>query len=475
MVDRANRAAFPSATRLITITVMLLGILQSALYLMRGDSESIPRVLKATSSVPEPHSFYYIHEAKLQPSAPAFQLASISRCIHLNYEQLDLNKLPKILRALLPYTGGCAVVYWQNHSTDAIREALYTLLSSGYSQIVWRLDLKMPSRMIEKCKYEDLGDLTGQARDWVNMKSGLPPAMGSSKMLSYQERKSDAWRSTIAGFLYDVPWAYEPLSQAFTEYNIAIQVFNEPNLQVEWQDESPPPEYQSPYWLGHVTCSLSLLFAASIQRNQCSVLFNAGQDCGKTMNTEDYFQFVPEALRVPIVIPDLAQPADRGAYIRGCFDALSKVHASLVQGAPPTADRYILLRGANLVYGAHIYVDCSRPLEEQLREVKRQVDEIQGLISQAHFVALPQPVPLFVTEFGCAQLGTTATRQQQATLYNAVQKLYPTTPFAWWVGTGRRCYPADSPTTGRNTPEDWDRMALVNEDGLPCTEEVGER
>lgn len=419
-------------------------------------------VVFARDGPPDEASYKVFVSLAPKQYAPQPHLPSMTAGLHLNYEQLPDDTFETILRQALGFSDGFVVYYCQDHREQHITKTVELFKKYGF-HVVWRLDLKVPGPAIEHFK--------DQYPAWYHGTSGKAPGLGDGvdSVLDDTPVYPPRWREPLSLFFKDTLIAYKSVAPVFVEQGWGIQFFNEPNLTVEWEQPAPPGmlcgEVVCPdkyRLLGHYVCSISAFGAGYLTslRGQAGVRYEHAL----------YWNY-PGVDRITIVIPDIADApgADRQAYIEGCLDALNNI-PSEASPRPPVHATYTVLRVVNVAYGAHIYPDCALDMRERIHYVRRNLEQIQQIlnayVSSRGFVAV---IPVFVTEFGCAQLST-ATRHVQYETYQEIRKHVRNIPFAWWVFAGRQCHDAKATISGRNTPEDWDKMAIVNYAGFLCEE-----
>lgn len=423
----------------------------------------------------------YVTQLNPSPFSPErFPQPGVS-CFHLNYEGPGNTwALEKILMQAARKTD-CLVVYWQ-HTDNCLsisQQFFGLLLKYGFSQVFIRIDNKMPGWYIKKLLESEITDPGLQ--NWLHGGSGVPPGISgdmSQPELGFFPTKGDL----VAGQLY-LPqlqscWkdssGGRSIAEILSANQWAIQLYNEIDFAHEW--DTPPPnlfadrngdgyeEYIGNYYLlGFWACSLTNGFSWLLLNSHVVRKFSCFG--GKTCYSYEFAH-----PRIPIIIPPIASANedDIRNYITGCLDSFHKIpiHDYPVQGG-----FFSPMFGPGMVfYSLHAYAVCGggwgyAAVDKILGDLDVARNAISGWNSANKFET---PVPVIITEFGCAQVGTVASRIDQKRFYDALSQRVINTPLAWWVFAGRQCHPPTSVTSGKNEPKDWDVMALVDYKGNSC-------
>lgn len=403
----------------------------------------------------------------LQPKiyAPPPHMPSPTSCLHLNYEVSEqfINHFETIIYHAVKFSDGCAVLYWNRNDERSLVKVLGLLKKYGFNTFI-RVGLRVCGGYID-------AQLRGKYPQWYAGQAGLMPGIGhgvDTPLYGWQE--VGGWREIIKSCMHDMPIQFLSSAQDIFDLGWSFQVYNEPDLVVEWEGNYVPSSLRTcgdrvcaPYYLlGHYICSLSALFVGFFHVGHPSVVYRHG-----------YFHNYPLQQRISFVIPDVTSvnSSEVQEYVFGCLDALHKIPTWLSPRGPVDGT-YTALRTIGVVYGVHAYADCTKSIEERKNQILGRIEMVKGAINS--WIAsrgIPLATPVVVTEFGCGQLIPGATRKDQALTLRAVRENTNAIPFAWWVFAGRKCYNANEGISGRNQPDDWDKMAIVDYTGALCPEE----
>ncbi len=417
----------------------------------------------------------FIAQSRPAPFSPERMPQPGSSCFHLNYEGPGGEDwdLEKVIRLASQKTD-CLVVYWQyTDSAECVRQSenfFGLLLSYGFSQVFIRVANKMPGWYIDAL-------LDGRYNDgygWVRGKYGVPPGISGSHEMGYVPTEGD----TIAGQLY-LPgllscWQKaevggKPVAELFAERLWYIQFYNEVDFRHEWDPPFPNsfsdgeyPIFTGDYYLlGHWACSLTNGFSW--------LLYSPKVVQVNWIDGQKSYAYDVTHRRVPILIPPVGT-GDSGlirSYLHGCLDSFYKIP---IHDFPVIGGYYSPFYGPGIVaYSMHAYAPCGAYGMDAAQKIFDDLETVRNILrNYSDKNRFESPVRVIITEFGCAQAGSSATRQQQYRLYNTVTSRVIGTPVAWWVFAGKTCSPPNAGTTGNNQPADWAKMAIVNYKGDLC-------
>ena len=413
-------------------------------------------------------------------------------CFHLNYEGPGTEpewQLEQIIREI-SRRSDCIVVYWQHLGGDletckAVSSHFFQLLIDyGFSQIYVRIAAKMPGSYLNQfCYGPGARSFPGS---WCYGGTGLPAGVAGDPVSGFVPQEGDI----IAGRLYFpslqecwrnsyVRWKRRTLSVAdfFAESLVYVQVYNEVDFEHEWDEPlivngekqfkdlngDGYAEFTGDYYLlGHLACSLTSGFSWFLKPPERVVTVIP---CGEY----PCYDFNSTHPRVPILIPPVGTGNTESIrqYLYGCLDSFHKIP---IPDYPVMGGYYSPFYGPGVVaYSAHLYAPCAGAGYDGAQKVVDDIARIYEIIAEWNASnKFPTPVRVVVTEFGCAQVGAPAGRVQQKNLYDRVIGNVIGTPVAWWIGAGRSCHPPTDSTTGRNQPDDWDVMAIVDYQGHIC-------
>lgn len=426
----------------------------------------------------------YIARSSPSPFSPERLPQPGSSCFHLNYEGPGGEgwNLEEVVRHAARKSD-CLVIYWQHipRSGDdmevcvAKSQEVFGLVEKyGFGQVFVRIDNKMPGWYIGNIANGTYAD--AYLSLWYYGARGIPPGISGNHEMGYVPTEGDI----IAGQLY-LPalqdcWKRATingtrLTDLMAQRLWYIQFYNEVDFAHEW--DSPPSGmfvtrddgyqiYAGDYYLlGHWACSLTngfswfLLPANVVQKT--------------TLGGKTFFSYDVTHLRIPILIPPVGtgNPAHLRDYLFGCLDSFHKIP---IPDFPVAGGYYSPMYGPGVLgYSAHIYVPCSTFGYDNVQKVVEDLNLLKRLFAEySSNNRFETTVRIYVTEFGCAQVGMTAGRAQQKRLYQQAITHILDTPLAWWVFAGRQCYSPYQTTTGRNLPSDWDVMAIVDYQGRVC-------
>lgn len=284
---------------------------------------------------------------------------------------------------------------------------------------------------------------------WMFGKTKLPPHCVRER--EYVRRLSGNPDLTFAEFAALRGWA--------------IQMYNEPDLRVEWQDVNGPP-WSGEVWDNRYTDLLGYIVCAAIG-GWITAAYEA--DFPTILDEEYYNRF--DIRRPRVVIPDVsgASRGSRGSYIAGCTKAWLGFRAERT-GYGEGFYR-ALTRGIEFIYGLHSYPPC----DNYERAIQYTLEDISSVMSapltwrSTGTVGMTTPFEVVVTEWGCAyNPAYPATREDQRRVMRLLLQR-TNVPVAWWVGVGRNC---GFGNTAHNTPSHWDNVALWDKEGHVCVDEA---
>ncbi|WP_347244657.1 hypothetical protein [Thermogutta sp.] len=415
---------------------------------------------------------------------------SASGCYHLNYigpggEGWDLDE---VVRGIARHTD-CLVVYWQHlggESCKSISQQFFSaVIKYGITQLFVRVAIKVPGWYLNSQCYnpQTHNPFLGP---WCWGNYGIPPGLALSSDWRYVPAEGD----TLAGQLYlpelqdcwrnaHVYYQGSNISVAefMARYPVYVQLYNEVDFEHEWEqplvigdepqfrdrDGDGYKEFTGDYYLlGHLVCSLTNSFSwltYTPPGNYVTMYPCARGVC---------FGYNTDQPRIPILIP----PVGTGnreqirQYLSGCLDSFFKLPV------PET-----VLRGANygvtfgpgtIAYSAHLYAPCGERVYEGVNKITDDLQFLQDVLQQWENGRFPMRVRVIATETGCAQVGAYPNRMEQTRLFEILTQRVLGTPVAWWVAVGQRCHDPFERVSGRNQPEDWDKMAIMDTLGRMC-------
>lgn len=403
-----------------------------------------------------------------------------SACYHLNYEGPGGEgwDMERVIQQLAR-RADCVVIYWQHiHDHDvcvAKSQEVFGLLEKyGIGQIIVRVANLVPGDYIGRI-------IDGQINDahivqWYHGARGIPPGLQGNPREGYVPIEGDmdvgrlylfslqsCWNTARVGDMSVAEWMARRL--------VFVQLYNEVDFEHEWS--SPPPNLFTPigdgkykiftgsyYLLGHWVCSLSNGFSWLLLPSRVVSVVE--------IDGEVFFSYDTNHPRVPVLIPPVGtgNRDDIEDYLNGCLDSFHKLP---IPDYPVIGGYYSPFYGGVFGYSAHIYAPCSHSPYSSVDKVVQDIRVIDDIIARYQSgQKFETPVRVFVTEFGCAQVGYSPTRLQQKQLFDAATEHILGTPLAWWIFAGRSCHSPYEPATGSNEPHDWDKMAIVDYRGYAC-------
>ncbi len=318
---------------------------------------------------------------------------------------------------------------------------------------------------------------------------GIPPGLTGNPEVGYHPPEGDLVSSRIHYPALQACWQNAHVGNLSVADFIAqrgyyIQVYNEVDFAHEWDEEPVDPntqtslftdtngdgykEFQGDYYLlGHWSCSLGVYGFPYLLRPTGSLVRK------EVIDGVTYYFYDFHKLRIPAVIPPIGT-GDEGKirdYINGCLDSLHKLP---IPDYPVMGGYYSPVYGPPaLVYSLHAYAPCNSWGFDAAGKIIQDVEVVRRALDDWNSSnKFDSPIPIAITEFGCAQVGATPTRVQQMNFYNTLSSRLQVSALAWWVYAGRQCHRPDDPALGRNEPDDWDRMAVVDYRGRVCDVET---
>ena len=458
----------PSArvpTRLGISIVLLLFL--TALSRALGEREALS--LFSNSELPAPSlpsggEGYRLLEVLPDPdSLPRGLTRRYGTCYHFTYEdpfEMGMSR-EEIRRMILSSGARCGLLLVSTGtagSSERMTDLLTAAAEGGLELLVIRVMVRPDWEWVER------------AEGWTDL-PWPSTAEGREGLFRITDQAYGGWVRAWAGgggsggglwdLIFGSPGGQE-LSRRLREMLVYLQVLNEPNVAEEYSRiPSSAPFREGMYVgdlrvLGRRVCAFHIPLIRALVAPVVTV-----EEGGRIAYHTDF-------LPLRLVIPDLAAATgeQKTAYIAGCLEVFSRVQSDV---AGLMSAEYIRtgVRGAEVAYGMHIYAPCGDPAGAVDAIRASQVEAVMAAMVSAAGAGLPLNGGVLVTEFGGSFApGSGCDRSSQRALYAIATASVQEIPLFWWVYASRRC---GYGTYSGNTPEEWDKSALVRFDSLTKT------